>query len=118
MADADNGKDLAVGLEVLPRGGRRSSEYKFETEASGIPRLVCKRRFLVLCVERANRGEGHRLVAVKHGGVIAEQRRRDRADREHRRSDHAACLYAHVGLHFQIQSFRVRVTEGVRSCKV
>lgn len=63
VTDSDNGKDLAVGLEVLPRAGWGPTENELQPEATGIPGLVGKGGLLVLRVERANRRERDGLVA-------------------------------------------------------
>lgn len=54
----------------------------------------------MLGVEGAGGGEGNGVVAKKHGGVVAEEKRRYGGDREDRHSDHAAGLDAGVGFHF------------------
>lgn len=56
----------------------------------------------MLGVERINCGEIDLVVTIEHRDVIAELRRGDIADWEHGDSDHAACLDAHVGLHYTL----------------
>lgn len=99
MADSDDGEDLPVGLEVLPRRRWSAAEYELEPEAAGFPRLVGERRLLVLRVEGANGGERDRLVPHQHRQVVPQQARWDLSDRKHRHTDHAASLDAHVRLH-------------------
>lgn len=99
MADADDGENLAVGLEVLPGRGGSAAEDELEAEAPGVPGLISEGRLLVLRVEGAYGGERDRLVAEQHRQVVPHQARRDLADREHGHSDHGARLDADVGLH-------------------
>lgn len=100
MANADDGEDLAVGLEILPGRRRRSAENELESEAAGFPGLVSKGGFLVLSVEGADGVLGDGVVAEEHGGIVAEEKRADVGDGDHRHSDHAAGFDAGVGLHF------------------
>lgn len=100
MANADDGEDLAVRLEILPGGRRRSAEDELESEAAGFPGLVRKGGFLVLCVEGADGVEGDGVVAEEHGGIVAEEKRGDVGDGEDSHSDHAAGFDAGVRLHF------------------
>lgn len=99
VAEADEGEDLAVGLEVLPGGGRSAAEDELEAEAAGVPGLVGERRLLVLRVEAAGGGERDRLVPEQHGRVVPHHHRRHLPDRHHRHPDHAARLDARVRLH-------------------
>lgn len=66
MAQADDGEDLAVGLEVLPGAGRRSADHVLEAEAAGVPRLVGEGALLVLRVEGADGRELDPAVADQH----------------------------------------------------
>lgn len=104
MADADDGEGFAVGLEVLPGGGRGAAEDELEAEAAGVPGLVSEGRLLVLRVEGADGGERDRLVAEQHRVVVAQQHRGDVADREDRHADHGAGFDADVRLHFGSES--------------
>lgn len=99
VADADDGEDLAVGLEVFPGAGRGAAEDELEPEAAGVPGLMRERRLLVLRVERAHRRERDRLVPLQHRPVLPQEARGDRSDRQDRHSDHARGLDAHVWLH-------------------
>lgn len=58
VRDADDGEDLAVGLKVLPRARRGSSEDELEAEGGGggIPGLVGEGGLLMLGVEGADGG--------------------------------------------------------------
>lgn len=103
MANADNGEDLAVRLEILPGRRWRSTEDELEAEATRFPRLVCKWGFLVLGVEGADGVEGDDVVAEKHGSVVPEEKRGDAGDREDRHSDHAARFNARVRFHFPMR---------------
>lgn len=100
MANADDGEDLAIRLEILPGRGWRSTEHELEAEAAGIPWLVCKWGFLVLGVEGADGVERDGAVAEEHGSIVPEEKRGDVGDREDRHPDHAARLDARVGFHF------------------
>lgn len=100
MADADDGQDLAVRLEVLPGAGRGAADHELEAEGAGVPGLVGEGGLLVLGVEGAGGGEGDGAVAEEHGGVVPQQRRGDGADREDGHPDHGARLDADVRLHF------------------
>lgn len=101
MADADDGQDLAVRLEVLPGAGRGAADHELEAEGAGVPGLVGEGGLLVLGVEGAGGGEGDgAAVAEEHGGVVPQQRRGDGADREDGHPDHGARLDADVRLHF------------------
>lgn len=101
MADADDGQDLAVRLEVLPGAGRGAADHELEAEGAGVPGLVGEGGLLVLRVEGADGGEGDGAVAEEHGGVVPQQRRGDVADREDGDADHGARLDADVRLHFR-----------------
>lgn len=100
MADADHGKDLAVGLEIFPRAGWSPAQHEFEPERARVPRLVSERGFLMFRVEGADRRERDRVVTQQHGVVVPQERRRDIADRKDGDPDHAGGLDAHVGFHF------------------
>lgn len=100
MAEADDGKDLAVGLEVLPGAGRGTADYELEAQAAGVPRLVGEWTLLVLGIEGADRREVDPAVAHQHGDVIPELRLRYRAaDGDNCHADHALRLHARVRLH-------------------
>lgn len=99
MADSYDGEDLAVRLEVLPRAGWAPADHEAEAERAGVPGLVGEGGLLVLRVEGADSGEGDRVVAEEHGGVVAEKRGRDVANREDGHADHGARFDADVGLH-------------------
>lgn len=100
MEDSDNGEDLTIGLEILPGGGRSTTGDEAEAEgASGVPWLVREGRFLVLSVEGADGGEIDLGLRGEEGGVVAEERTRDAADREDGDSDRAHRLDADVRLH-------------------
>ena len=62
MADADDGEDLAIGLEVFPGAGRFSAKYELESEIAGVPWLVSEGGFLVLSVEGAHCRLQNRLL--------------------------------------------------------
>lgn len=63
VADADDGEDLTIRLKIFPGAGWGPAEDELEPERTGVPGLVRERRFLVLRVERADGGEGDRVVA-------------------------------------------------------
>lgn len=97
MTDADDGEDLAVGLEVLPGAGRGAADDELEAEGAGVPGLVGEGALLVLHVEGADEGELHSGVAGQH---VPQQVGRDRAaDRENSDADHGSGLHAHIRLH-------------------
>lgn len=100
MAKADDGKDLAVGLEILPGRRWRPTEYELEAEGTRCPRLIREWRLLVLGIEGADGVEGDCVMAEEHGGVVPEKKRRDAGDRKNRHPDHAARFDASVGFHF------------------
>lgn len=100
MAEANDGEDLAAGLEVLPGAGRRAAEHVFEPEAARLPGLVGERALLVLLVEGADGGEVDPGVAAEHRRVLPQLGVGDRpAHRQHRDPDHGPRLHAHVRLH-------------------
>lgn len=66
MTNTDNSMNLPIGLKVLPWTWRRSTDHELEPEATGIPRLIRKRTFLVLGVERTDGGEFDPLVTSEH----------------------------------------------------
>lgn len=112
VAEANDGEDLAVGLKVLPRAGRRSANHVLEAEASGIPRLVGKGALLVLRVEGADRRELDPAVTDQHWYVLPQLRLRDGSDREDTDPNYAPAFHAHVRLHccrfvsYRIVSYR------------
>ena len=57
MAEADDGENFAMGLEILPGTGRRTADHELEAEAAGVPRLGGERALLVLFVEGTDIGE-------------------------------------------------------------
>lgn len=101
MANADDGQDLAVRLEVLPGARWGAADHELQAEGAGVPGLLGEGGLLVLGVEGADGGEGDGVVTEEHGGVVPQKRRGDVADREDRDPDHGARLDADVGLHLR-----------------
>lgn len=100
MAEADDGEDLAAGLEVLPGARGRAAKHVLKAQAACLPGLVGERALLVLLVEGADGGEIDPGVAAEHRRVLPELVVGDRpADWQHRDPDHGPRLHAHVWLH-------------------
>lgn len=74
MAEADDSKDLAAGLEVLPGAGRGAAQHELEAQAARLPWLVGEGALLVLRVEGADRGEVDPGVAAQHLHVRTQPR--------------------------------------------
>lgn len=91
--------NFPIGLEILPRTRRRSTDDVFETEVAGIPGLLREGWFFVYGVEGTDRGEFDIVVATEHCNVVSELVWVDSSDWDDSYPDHGTGFDADVRLH-------------------